>query len=90
MTTNTCASGITYNSVEDLLSEPFLQIRTNKAKTMFDEGKSEKWPNCPESGELCGWRTWIDHAAAQEFIDFVLLNAPTYNVTIVSSQIVDL
>lgn len=89
MTTNTCASAITYDSTEDLLSEPFLQIRMDKAHAMFEEGKCESWPNSSEAGVLCAYRHWIDHAAAQEFIDFVLLNAPTHNVTIVSSSIED-
>ena len=91
MATNTCASSITYNSIEDLLSEPFRQVRADKAHAMFEEGKCESWPNAPETGVLqFAWRKWTDYAAAQEFIDFVLQNAPTYNIIITSASIQDL
>jgi hypothetical protein len=89
MATNTCASEITYNSIEDMQSEPFQQIRMDKAQTMFSEGKAEYYPNILNPGENPNNRGWVDHAAAQEFIDFVVAQAPTYNIPIVAANIVD-
>ena len=89
MAANTCASEITYNSVEDMLSEPFQQVRVDKAQTMFEEGKCENWPNVVTPGNNPSQRGWIDHAAAQEFIDFVIAQAPTYTISIAATSIVD-
>ena len=89
MATNTCASEITYNSVEDMISEPFHQVRADKAQTMFDQGKTEIYPNVRNPDQNPSQRGWVDHAAAQEFIDFVVSQAPTYNISIVDSAIVD-
>ena len=89
MATNTVASEMTYNSVEDMLSEPFQQVRADKAQTMFEQGKCAYYPNVANPGENPNYRTWVDSAAAQEFIDFVVAQAPTYNITIVSTAIVD-
>ena len=99
MATNTCISAITYSSIEDAKSEPFFSMRHAQAETMTNEGKSEFYPNYPTdpSDPLCmrrdmptGSRYWVDHAAAQEFIDWALINAPIHGVTITDSKIVDM
>ena len=97
MATNTCTSLIQYQSEEEKNSEPFLALRDELAYEMIRQGKSESYPNYfPRSEGLFGDQTifgrrqWIDHAAAQEFLDFVIATAPTYNVTIVATSIEDL
>ena len=89
MATNTCASKMTYGSMDDIRSEPFWQIRADKARAMFDEGKTESYPNVNNPGENPTLRGWVDHTAAQEWIDFLVAEAPTYNVSIVAAEIVD-
>jgi hypothetical protein len=92
MATNTCMSVITYQNKTDFRSNPFWQIREDFANTMYDQGKTEAMPNWVEiaSQPAVGYRLWIDHAAAQEFIDFTIANAPTYNITLVSTGILNL
>ena len=92
MATNTCMSVITYLSEVELNADPFWQIREDYAETMYDQGKTATNPNWDEvaSQPEVGYRLWIDHAAAQEFLDFVIANAPTYNMTLVSTAIQDL
>lgn len=91
MATNTCMSVIEYADIEDRIVEPFFSERYALAEQMFNEGKTETFPNIVEPGNTNpAKRYWVDHAAAQEFIDFVLLNAPTYNVTIVGTNIENL
>ena len=95
MATNTCISLITYQNESDLTTQPFLTERDAKALSMFDQGKTESYPNwVPDTIVIAdpaiGSRVWVDHAAAQEFIDWVIASAPTHNVTIVSSSIEDL
>jgi hypothetical protein len=91
MATNTCMSTITYQNANDIFIEPFLAERNALAEQMFNEGKTEYYTNAvPPVDSDPARRYWVDHAAAQEFIDFVLLNAPTYNVTITSTGIEDL
>jgi hypothetical protein len=91
MATNTCMSVIEYQNADDLLLEPFLAERNAFADQMANEGKAEYYPNkvLPVNADPAK-RYWVDHAAAQEFIDFVLFNASTYGVTIVSTSIEDL
>jgi hypothetical protein len=91
MAANTCMSVIEYESVFDLNDEPFLSERMAQAEQMFNEGKTAEYPNWAEpSDSVIAKRYWIDHAAAQEFIDFVLLNAPSHRINIVSTSIEDL
>jgi hypothetical protein len=89
MATNTCARKVTYNSLDDIISEPFRQIRADKAQAMFNEGKTESYPNVHEFRVNPTLRDWVDHAAAQEWIDFLVAEAPTYNISIVAAEIVD-
>ena len=92
MATNTCMSVIEYQNPDDVwTNQPFYPEREAQAETMFNEGKTEFFPNTVEpSNANPGRRYWVDHAAAQEFIDFVLQLAPNYNVTITSTSIEDL
>ena len=91
MNTNTCMSVIQYQSLSDLNNDSFLQQKRLQSEKMFNEGKCEFFPNVVEPFDaLPARRYWIDHAAAQEFIDFVLLQAPNYNVVIESTSIDDL
>jgi hypothetical protein len=92
MATNTCKSVVIYQDSEQYSIEPFLSERVAHAEKMFNEGKTDVYPNFvyDEVTRRPGQRTWVDHVAAQEWIDFVLLNAPTYNISIASAEIVDL
>jgi hypothetical protein len=84
-------SVIEYESFIDKIDEPFQTERHDKARQMFTEEKTEFYPNHPEfDGLPVAKRYWVDHAAAQEFIDFVLLNAPNYRINLVSTSILDL
>jgi hypothetical protein len=63
--------------------------REAKAEEMYFEGKCAVYPNWADDGEPgAGYRTWVDRAAAQEFIDWVLANSPPGYI--VSAEIVDL
>ena len=92
MATNTCMSVIQYKSEADWTKELFFTARDAFAREMCEQGKSESFPN--QGSQLNSLRTgirhWINHAAAQEFIDWIVANAPAYDVTIVSSSIEDL
>jgi hypothetical protein len=72
MTTNTCMSTIQYQNDEDRTKEPFYGARNDFALGMYDQGKCETFPNTVQGTTSSGNRLWIDHAAAQEFIDFVI------------------
>jgi hypothetical protein len=89
---NTCTSVITYQSQDDMKKEPFFSNREALAVQMFEQGKTATNPNWVEIGAdlTIGKRLWVDHTAAQEFIDYVIANAPTYNITLVSTDIQDL
>ena len=91
MVTNTCKSLITYKVAEDALVEPFRTQRIQKASAMFDENKCESFPNgWPDDLSGCVQnRHWVDHAAAQEFIDYVTPLAESYGIEI-STTIEDL
>jgi len=92
MATVTCKSVIIFEDWNQRWIEPFLTERQNLAQEMFNEGKTDVYPNYVyvDSTPELGQRTWVDHAAAQEYIDFVLLNAPTYSISVTSAEIVDL
>jgi hypothetical protein len=89
---NTCSSVITYQTQDDMNKEPFYSDREALAVQMFGQGKTATNPNWVEVGAdlTVGKRLWVDHTAAQEFIDYVIANAPTYNITLVSTEIQDL
>ena len=91
MVTDTCKSLITYKVAEDTLVEPFRTQRIQKASAMFDENKCEFFPNgwSDEPGGCVQKRRWIDHAAAQEFIDYITPLAESYGIEI-STTIEDL
>lgn len=90
MATNTCISVITYQNATDWASEPFATDRETLSEQMFNQGKTASSPNGGLSSAPIGKRAWVDHAAAQEFIDWVVATAPTYNMTLVSTSIEDL
>ena len=91
MATDTCKSVITYENLDDRDIEPFRTQRQNLAEQMFNEGKTSSTTNFIFENDvvLPGQRTWVDHAAAQEFIDWVVAAAPGYNVSISSTVVVD-
>jgi hypothetical protein len=102
MVTDTCISLITYENIDDILTEPFRQARKDKVAAMFDEGKTSSINNAvvPDHNPPEHWtefyninpapRAWVDHAAAQEFMDWVRVNARIHNVVIASTAIEDL
>ena len=92
MATNTCTSVITYQSEDDMYIEPFYSDREALAVQMFNQGKTATNPNWVEIGAdpAVAYRLWVDHAAAQEFLDYVIANAPFYYITLVSTGIQDL
>jgi hypothetical protein len=85
-------SVITYQNSEDYWLAPFQSDREAFAKQMFDQGKTASNPNWVELADqpTVGYRLWVDHAAAQEFLDYAIATAPTYNMTFVSTAIEDL
>jgi len=91
MFTDTCKSIIQYQNPSDSQIEPFLTERNNKAFAMYEQGKTQFFKNetpvqvPPDSNG----RLWLDHAAAQEFIDWVVATGPTYNVIVIFSTIED-
>jgi len=82
-------SVITYENETDWALEPFLTEREQLAEQMFNQGKTATLPNGVDSNydPPFGRRAWVDFAAAQEFLDFVIATAPTYNMTLVSTTI---
>jgi hypothetical protein len=85
MTTNTCLSLVTYTVFEERLIEPFKTQRHEKADAMFNEGKTEFFPNAGNSSTQVGnvnIRFWVDHAAAQEYIDYITPLAESYGIEI--------
>ena len=91
-TTNTCKSVITFEIWEQRRSEPFQTEIHSFVERMFNEGKTDVYPNHVYDGYdlLPGQKTWADHTAAQEFIDYSLITALAYNINIVSTAIEDL
>ena len=92
MATNTCMSVITFQTAADLKNRDFRKDREYFSYTLYNQGKTEDMPNWIEvaSEPTVGYRLWVDHAAAQEFLDFAIATAPTYNMTFVSTGIQDL
>ena len=92
MAINTCMSVIEYNNETDWALEPFVTEREQLAEQMFNQGKTATLPNNVDVDydPPFGRRAWVDFAAAQEFLDFVIATAPTYNMTLVSTTIEDL
>ena len=92
MAKNTCKSVIQYQSEADWTKESFWTAREEFARGLSQQGKSEYYPNTVVdiNATKVGIRYWIDHAAAQEFIDWIVANAPTYGVSIQSTSIEDL
>lgn len=91
MAENTCTSIIQYQNASDNLIEPFRTERNDKAFAMYEQGKTAVFPN-DESVKIppgARGRGWVDHAAAQEFIDWVVATGPTYNVNVIFSTIED-
>ena len=89
MAINTCMSVIEYNNETDWALEPFVTEREQLAEQMFNQGKTATLPNNVDVDydPPFGRRAWVDFAAAQEFLDFVIATAPTYNMTLVSTTI---
>jgi hypothetical protein len=93
MAKNTCKSIIQYQNHYDAWIDGFSTDRREKAFLMYEEGKTASWPNTDTDEVPPGHahkRAWVDWAAAQEFIDFVVATAPNYQVTIISTAIEDL
>jgi len=93
MATNTCKSIIQYQNHDDIWIDAFNNERLEKAWLMAEEGKTASLPNADpiEAPPSCtGKRAWVDQAAAQEFIDFVVAAAPKHGVTITHTAIEDL
>lgn len=90
MTTNTCMSVITYRNETDWATQPFANDRQELSEQMFSQGKTATNPNMVTRVAPIGKRAWVDFAAAQEFLDYVIATAPTYNITLVSTSIEDL
>ena len=92
MAINKCKSRIYFKSEADMILQPFHSEREDKAFEMFCEGKTAYWPNSQRFPEdlsfeipgspLIGKRFWVDRVAAQEFIDWVVERAKTYNIEI--------
>jgi hypothetical protein len=93
MPKNTCLSEITYQNEADQYETNFFIEKENLMQIMFDQGKTALnpcWVRLPGRSQKIEIASWIDHAAAQEFIDFVTVTAPTYNITLVTTVIQDL
>ena len=84
MSTNTCQSLVTYTVPEERFIEPFRTQRIEKSSAMFDEGKTEYYPNNDDKSTdgSVQLRYWIDRAAAQEFIDYITPLAVGYGIEI--------
>jgi hypothetical protein len=79
---------IKWATVEDQLgNDAFNTQRVIKIDEMVAAEKTDGLP-VPIT-DLITERYWIDEVSAQEYIDFVLLKADIYNLTVVSSQILD-
>ena len=91
MATNTCMSVIIFQDAADFFKEPLWSDRAALAVTMFEQGKTASDPNWIYSDQpTVRERAWVDRDAAQEFIDYVLANAPASGVTILSTSVEDL
>jgi len=93
MPKNTCLSEITYQNTTDQYETNFFIEKENLMQIMFNQGKTTLtpcWVRLPGRSQSIEFAAWINHAAAQEFIDFVTVTAPTYNITLVTTGIQDL
>jgi hypothetical protein len=92
---DTCTSVIVFTNPDDKLIDPFFTERNDKAYEMNQQGKTSRWPNwifVPDASVLTGpypglrqvngKRSWIDQAAAQEFLDHAKSLAESYNISI--------
>jgi len=92
MPKHTCLSEITYQNETDQFETNFFTEKENLIQIMFDQGKTNLnpcWVRLPGRSPLKEFAVWIDHAAAQEFIDFVISTAPTYNITLLGTEIIN-
>jgi hypothetical protein len=91
MVENTCKSIIQYQNASDNLIEPFRTERNDKAFAMYEQGKTQYYPNeAPVMYPPGSYsRVWVDHAAAQEFIDWTISTGLTYNINVIYSVIED-
>jgi len=79
---------IEWASIEDQLGhDQFSNDRFIKIEEMITAEKTDGVPIL--TSELITERLWIDEAAAQEYIDFVLLKTGMYNLNVVSTQIIN-
>jgi len=95
---DTCTSVIVFTNPDDISIDPFWTERNDKAYEMNQQGKTSRWPNWifepdasrttgrfPGLRPIPGKRSWIDQAAAQEFLDYVTARAANYNIPITTS-----
>lgn len=79
---------IEWATVEDQLGhDDFNLDRVVKMDEMIAAEKTDGIPSVIT--DVITERYWADQTAAQEYIDFVQLKALMYNLTIVSTQILD-
>ncbi len=89
MTTYTKRVTIKYASNEDRSGNPdsaFSEDRFKKAEEMVAAGKAD---TVVTLGNLTAARKFINQAAAEEYLNFILASATTHGVTIVESNITD-
>ena len=89
MTTYTKKVTIKYASNEDRGGNPdsaFSEERFQKGEEMVAAGKAD---SIVTLGNLTAARKFINQAAAEEYLNFVLASAQTHGVTIVESGITD-
>jgi hypothetical protein len=79
---------IEWASIEDISgNEDYDAIRETKIREMIVAQKTDGYPI--SITDVIYERYWLDQPAAQEYIDFVTLNAIQYNLNLVSTQILD-
>ena len=61
--------------------------RIAKIDAMLFEGKTDGIPT--SVNETVTERAWLDQAAAQEYIDFIVESANTHGLTLISATILD-
>jgi hypothetical protein len=84
--TFTTATVVTWASYEDQMDNlEFDDARTAKLATMVEEGKTDA--EAVIVSPTITKRFFVDTVAAQEYIDFLITNAPLYGVTIISTEI---
>lgn len=79
---------IEWATIEDQLgNSDFNYERIVKIDEMQAAEKTDGFPTI--ISDLITDRFWVDEAAAQEYIDFILLKVQMYDLNIVSTQIID-